>query len=121
MAFPPYEKHIFICNNQRSAGHPRGCCDEKGGSELRLAFVEALDRRGLKGRIRANKTGCLNACELGIAVVIYPAGTWYLGVTPQDVEEIVETSLAGDGIVERLVAGPDSWERLASMRGLPDK
>jgi (2Fe-2S) ferredoxin len=121
MATSPYEKHIFICTNQRRADHPRGCCDDKGGSEVRLKFADALARRGLKSRIRANKAGCLNACELGVAVVIYPAGIWYLGVTPQDVEEIVETSLAGDGVVERLAAGPDSWERLASIRGLPEK
>lgn len=121
MAVPPYEKHIFICTNQRRAGHPRGCCDDKGGSQVRLEFAEALARRGLKGQIRANKAGCLNACELGVAVVMYPAGIWYLGVTPQDVAEIVETSLLGDGIVQRLAAGPDSWERLASIRGLPEK
>lgn len=118
---PPYEQHIFVCTNQRPADHPRGCCHDKGGTEVRLKFAEAIARRGLKGRVRANKTGCLNACELGVAVVIYPQGVWYLGVTPDDVEEIFATSIAGDGIVQRLVAGNDSWERLATLRGLPEK
>ncbi len=118
---PPYEHHIFVCTNQRPPGHPRSCCNDKGGTDVRLKFVEAIGKRGLKGRIRANKTGCLNACELGVAVVIYPQGVWYLGVTPDDVEEIFATSIEGDGVVQRLVAGDDSWERLAQLRGLPEK
>ncbi len=112
-----FEKHIFVCTNQRPEGHPRGCCHDKGSMETRLAFVKGLTARGLKGKVRANKTGCLDACELGTTVVIYPEGTWYLGVTPGDVEEILDTSVTGDGIVNRLVAGPDDWEHIRQIRG----
>lgn len=114
----PFEKHIFVCTNQRPVSSPKGCCNDKGGSELRVAFVTGLAKRGLKGPVRANKSGCLDACELGPTVVIYPAGVWYLKVTPDDVEEIIETSIVGDGVVKRLVATPDHWERLGQLRAI---
>ena len=113
---PPYEKHIFICTNQRPEGHPRGCCMDKGGMEVRVALARGLAARGLKGVVRANKSGCLDACELGVSVVVYPEGLWYLGVTPEDADEIIETSITGDGIVGRLAAKPEDWERLRSLR-----
>ena len=111
-----FEKHIFTCVNERPPGHPRGCCLEKGGADIRSAFVRELARCGLRGQVRANKSGCLDACELGATVVIYPAGLWYLGVKPKDVAEIVETSVEGDGVVERLLATPDTWNRLRRLR-----
>ena len=113
---PPYEKHIFICTNQRAPGHPRGCCADKGGLDLRIAFARGLAVRGLKGKVRANKSGCLDACEMGAAVVVYPLGVWYLGVTAGDVEEIIETSILGDGIVDRLHATPEKWNELERIR-----
>ncbi|MFC1481488.1 ferredoxin [Candidatus Neomarinimicrobiota bacterium] len=111
-----FDKHVFVCTNQRAEGHPRGCCDDLGGSAIRFAFVEGLKKRGLKDIVRANKTGCLDACELGPAVVIYPLGIWYLHVTPGDVEEIVETSIMHDGVVNRLVAGTTDWDKLRNIR-----
>lgn len=116
----PFEKHIFVCTNQRPAASPKGCCNDKGGSELRLAFVTGLAKRGLKRRVRANKSGCLDACELGPTVVIYPEGVWYLGVSLEDVEEIIETYIVGNGVVERLAATPDHWERLGQLRAVTD-
>lgn len=111
-----FDKHVFVCTNQRRAGHPRGCCNELGGGAIRLAFVEGLKRRGLKGVARANKTGCLDACELGPTVVIYPQGIWYLKVAVSDVEEIIDTSIVGDGVVERLAARSADWDELQKIR-----
>ena len=113
---PPYEKHIFVCTNERPEGHPRGSCARRGGFDVRLALVKELAAKGLRGKVRANKSGCLDACELGVSVVVYPEGVWYLGVTPEDADEIIETSITGDGIVERLAATPEDWERLRSLR-----
>ena len=115
-AIKRYEKHIFICTNERSPNHPRGCCTDRGGAEIRLAFVNELKDRGLKGIVRANKTGCLDACELGATVVIYPAGIWYLGVTSDDVAEIVDTSIVNDSVVKRLAATSASWQQLKDIR-----
>ena len=111
-----FQKHIFVCTNQRPAGHPRGCCFDKGSMELRAAFVKGLADRGMKGMVRANKSGCLDACELGPTVVIYPQGVWYLRYTLTDVDEILETSVVGDGVVKRLVAGEDDWAELRRIR-----
>lgn len=99
---PPYRRHIFICTNQRDADHPKGDCASKGGEEVREQFREALLARGLKGAVRANAAGCLDACALGCTVVVYPEGVWYGGVKPEDVEEIVDKHIVGDAPVERL-------------------
>ena len=104
---PGFETHLFVCTNRRAEGHPRGCCDEKGSYELLLRFKKALEDRGLKGRMRANKAGCLDHCETGATVVVYPEGVWYGGVTLDDVEEIVEEHLLQGRPVERLRLPPD--------------
>ncbi|HYX68431.1 MAG TPA: ferredoxin [Terriglobales bacterium] len=97
-----FEKHIFVCCNQREAGHPRGCCDPAGQAALQKAFKEKLKARGLKGRVRANKSGCLDQCEHGPNLVVYPEGVWYGGVTLADLDEIIESHLVGGRPVERL-------------------
>jgi (2Fe-2S) ferredoxin len=94
--------HIFVCENQRPDADERGSCAARGGAEVRQAFKDELRRRGLKGEVRANGAGCLDACGNGPAVVIYPEGTWYGGVTPADVPEIVERHVLGGEPVERL-------------------
>jgi (2Fe-2S) ferredoxin len=98
-----YERHVFVCENRRPDGHPRGCCAGKGGAEVKEALKAELKARGLQARVRANSAGCLDACEEGAAMVIYPEGVWYGGVTPEDVPEIVERHLVGGETVERLV------------------
>src|SRR5512137_1325162 len=100
-----FEHHVFVCENRRPDGAPRGCCANKGGSAVREALKAELARRGLQGRIRANAAGCLDACEQGVAVVVYPEGVWYRGVTVADVPEIVERHLMGGTPVERLRMG----------------
>ena len=104
-----FEKHIFICINQRPPESPKGCCGDEGMA-VRIAFVQELVKRGLKNKVRANKTGCLDICSLGPSVVIYPAGIWYKGVSPEDVPEIVETSIVGDGTVARLHLSDTEFE-----------
>lgn len=99
---PRFERHLFICGNQRPAGHPRGCCDPAGNADLQRAFKTALALRGLKGRVRANKSGCLDQCEHGPNLVVYPDGVWYGGVTAADVDEIVESHIVNGRPVERL-------------------
>ena len=99
---PKYERHIFVCCNQREAGSPRGCCDPAGEARLQKAFKEALKARGLKGRVRANKAGCLDQCEHGPNVVVYPEQVWYGGVRLEDVNEIVESHIIGGVPVKRL-------------------
>jgi (2Fe-2S) ferredoxin len=99
---PHYEKHVFICTNRRDPSNPKGSCAAKGSEQVRERFKKELSERGLKGRMRANAAGCLDQCEHGCTVVVYPEQVWYGHVTPDDVNEIVEEHLLADRPVERL-------------------
>ena len=105
---PSFERHIFLCINERGAGHPRGCCSSKGGQEVAQALKIAAYHAGLKGTVRVNKAMCLDACELGAAAVVYPEGYWYQGLTVDDVDEIVETTLIRGEPIERLLVTTDT-------------
>lgn len=98
-----FEKHLFICTNQRPSDNPKGCCASKGSEAIASKFKEELHKRGLKAKIRANKAGCLDLCEHGPTVVVYPEGVWYKHVALEDVEEIIESHLVGGTVVERLM------------------
>jgi (2Fe-2S) ferredoxin len=98
----PFEKHIFICCNQREPGHPRGCCDPDASDWLQKAFKKALAVRGLQRRVRANRAGCLDQCEHGPTVVVYPDTVWYGRVTEADVDEIIDQHIVAGQPVERL-------------------
>jgi (2Fe-2S) ferredoxin len=103
---PKFEKHIFVCINQRPSGHPRGCCDPSGKGELQWIFKQKLAARGLKHKVRANKAGCLDQCEHGPNIVVYPDGIWYGHVTSGDIDEIIDSHILGGKPVERLIT-PD--------------
>lgn len=87
--------------NQREPGHPRPSCDPTGQGELQRLFKTKLAQRGIQ-LVRANKSGCLDQCELGPTVVIYPEAVWYGRVQPQDVDEIIESHIVNGQAVERL-------------------
>lgn len=99
---PVLERHVFVCENRRPDGDPRGCCAAKGGAEVREALKQAAKDRGLKGRVRVNAAGCLDQCAHGVTVVVYPEAVWYGGVTLADVDAIVDEHLVGGRPVERL-------------------
>ncbi len=104
---PAFTHHVFICGNTRKPGHPRGCCDPDGRQALRDAFKTEMRRAGLGPLARANHAGCLEQCEHGPAVVIYPQGIWYGRVTVADVPRIVHKTLLHGEILNDLVI-PDS-------------
>ena len=96
-----YKKHIFVCTNQRPEG-ARVCCGEQHGMALTAAFKKAVKDNGLLATVRAQRAGCLETCELGPSVVVYPEGVFYGKVQLSDVEEIVRELIMNDRIVERL-------------------
>ena len=105
-ALASFAHHIFICTNTRPADHPRGCCNPDGSARLRERFKEEVKRRNLHATVRANAAGCLDQCEHGPTVVVYPEGVWYGGVQLGDVEEILESHIRGGCPVERLRLQP---------------
>jgi len=115
-----FEKHIFICTNQRPEGNPRGCCNPTGNAELQRIFKAKLAERGISGKkVRANKSGCLEQCEVGPTVVVYPDAVWYGGVTPADVDEIIDSNNIGGRPVERLII-PDSILNNTQKQSVPE-
>ncbi len=97
-----YKKHVFICTNERPPGS-RVCCGEEHGLLLVAAFKKLIKDRNLNTEMRAQRTGCMETCELGPSVVVYPEGVFYGNVQISDVEEIVTEHLENNRIVERLV------------------
>ena len=104
---PEFTHHIFVCCNQRSPGHSRGCCDPEGSEQLRTLFKQSVKEHGLTPQVRANSAGCLDQCELGPTVVIYPQGIWYGNVQPEDVTRIVERTVIAGEILEDLRIAPE--------------
>ena len=100
---PSLARHVFVCINERAAEHPKGCCKTKGGDDVRDALKKELKSRGLDDRIRANNAGCLDQCEHGDTVVVYPEQVWYGHVTIADIPELVERHLLRGEVVERLL------------------
>lgn len=97
-----YERHVFFCCNQRDDG--RACCNAKGASELRdyaKARVKDLGLAG-PGKVRINQAGCLDRCEQGPAIVVYPEAVWYTYVDRADLDEIIEEHVRNGRVVERL-------------------
>lgn len=104
---PKFQRHVFICTNERDPSDARGCCSARGSAAVVEAFKKKLHAAGLKRIVRPNKAGCLDQCAHGVAVVVYPEQVWYGRVTPADVDEIVEQHLLGGKPVARLVI-PDT-------------
>ncbi len=108
-----FQRHVFVCINERDPSDARGCCASKGSADVAAAFKSKLYERGLKRIVRPNKAGCLDQCARGVTVVVYPEAVWYGGVTVEDVDEIIDKHVVGGEPVERLVI-PD--DRLTGRR-----
>lgn len=97
-----YKYHVFFCTNQRDDGAK--CCGAMGGQKMRDHLkrkVKQLDMNG-PGKCRINSAGCLDRCDQGPLLVIYPEGTWYTYVDEHDIDEILSEHLQHGRIVERL-------------------
>jgi len=101
-SLPVFERHVFVCHNVRPADAPRPSCTTDGKSELHARLQQLSRDAGLSGKVRINKSGCLDQCEHGPTVVVYPDAVWYGNVRPEDAEAIVLEHLVGGRPVERL-------------------
>jgi len=92
-----FERHVFVCTSGKT-------CPKNGPVEEILGTLrKEIKERGLKNEIRINKTGCLDWCDYGPVMVIYPEGVWYTNVTMEDVPEILNEHILNGRPVERLV------------------
>jgi (2Fe-2S) ferredoxin len=97
-----YQRHVFFCTNQREA--PEACCanhDAQGMRDYCKKRVKSLGLNG-EGKVRVNNAGCLDRCEEGPVIVVYPEAVWYTYVDEKDIDEIVDEHLVHGRIVERL-------------------
>ncbi len=94
--------HIFVCSSSRINGEQKGFCAQKKAVGIVSAFVEEIQERELEGDVMVTNTGCFGICSQGPIVVVYPEGIWYGDVSPDDVEEIMDSHIEGGEIVKRL-------------------
>jgi len=102
-----YERHIFFCLNKRDNGE--ACCadhDAQAAFEHCKARVKSEKLNG-PGKVRVNKSGCLDRCAGGPVAVVYPEAVWYTYVDKDDIDEIVDSHLKKGQVVERLRLPPD--------------
>ena len=90
-----FRAHVLVCGGTG--------CTSSGSKAVQAAFEENINACGLAEEVKLVQTGCFGLCELGPVVIIYPEGTFYSRVTPEDVKEIVEEHLLKGRVVERLV------------------
>jgi (2Fe-2S) ferredoxin len=104
MQDPPqfYDAHIFVCTNRRPDGHKRGSCAASGSEDLR-DYMKSRTKELAIPNIRVNMAGCLERCEFGPALVIYPEGVWYRPHSRADIDEILDVHVQKGGRVERLM------------------
>ncbi|OGA19671.1 MAG: 2Fe-2S ferredoxin [Betaproteobacteria bacterium RIFCSPLOWO2_12_FULL_63_13] len=97
-----YERHVFFCCNQREGGDT--CCANRGAVGLRDYAKRRVKQLGMsgQGRVRVNISGCLDRCDEGPCIVIYPDAVWYTYVDKTDIDEIIDEHLKHGRIVERL-------------------
>ncbi|MCQ2429896.1 MAG: NAD(P)H-dependent oxidoreductase subunit E, partial [Clostridia bacterium] len=87
-------KHVLICGGTG--------CTSSGSPALRAALEAAIAEKGIEDEIKVVTTGCFGLCALGPVMIVYPEGTFYSMVKPDDVTEIVEQHLIGGEPVARL-------------------
>lgn len=100
-----FNHHVFMCTNIRDPGHVRGCCSDKGAMALRDHMKTSCKRLG-KRNVRINAAGCLDRCELGPTLVIYPDAVWYRYENESDLDEIIQVHLVEGRRVDRLMLQP---------------
>lgn len=99
---PYFKHHVFFCCNQRTDG--RASCEDHGATALRDYCKQKVKKAALTGvgRARVNQAGCLDRCEQGPVMVVYPEGIWYRYASEGDVDEIVAEHLVKGVPVSRL-------------------
>ena len=89
----PYRKILFVCVNKREPHE--ACCARRESEALAAALKSRVKALGLSGVVRVSKSGCQDLCAKGPNVMVFPDYVWYRGVTPADVERIIQDTVQG--------------------------
>ncbi|HMS44293.1 MAG TPA: (2Fe-2S) ferredoxin domain-containing protein [Alphaproteobacteria bacterium] len=108
-----YRQHLFFCTNERPADHVRGSCKVRGSEKLRNYMKARAKELGLDDT-RINTAGCLDRCENGPVVVVYPEGVWYQCTTAEEAEQILQQHVKQGKIVDHLMLQPRDQESAKS-------
>lgn len=98
-----FDKHVFFCTNQRE--DCEDCCARHNAQQARDYVKNKVKELGISNRnnsIRINSAGCLDRCDEGPVVVVYPEGVWYTFIDESDLDEIIEEHLKNGRVVDRL-------------------
>lgn len=97
-----FKYHVFFCTNQREGGEM--CCNSHGAGDMRDYMKQRIKQLGgaIPDKVRVNTAGCLDRCDKGPVIVVYPEATWYTYVDQEDIDEIIDSHLVGGKTVERL-------------------
>lgn len=103
VASAPIDTHVFVCTGKSCTGNGSEAVLEAFWKELAARRLLYGKRGCLDGRVLVTTCGSMGFCAIGPAVLVYPEGVWYAGVTPEDVPEIIDGHLVGGRPVDRLV------------------
>jgi len=110
----PFRYHVFACDQKKPDGQP--CCSARGSAAVLDALRREIGAAGLGETVQLTTAGSMGLCERGPNLVVYPDGTWYSGVTPADVPEIVREHFLAGRPVARL-ANRDEAAVRAEIQG----
>lgn len=95
--------HMLICASFRSGGAPQGVCYKKESLQLMQYLEEELSDRGMTD-VMISTTGCLNICDRGPIIVVYPEGYWYGQITQEEqIDDILDALEEGEAKEEYLL------------------
>ncbi len=106
---PKRERYLFVCENRRADGDPKGSCARRGSTEIKEKLKELTVERGMRKKVRVCGATCLDLCWVGVSIGVMPDNVFYGNVTLADVPEIVDALEKGT-LVDRLVLPPNLFD-----------